>query len=325
MKYEDYTVGWICALPAETAAAMGMLDERHDHLPQHSHDHNNYLLGRIGEHNVVIASLPAGVTGVISTAVVASRILSTFPSLRFGLMVGIGGGVPSQENDIRLGDVVVSKPGRTSGGVIQYDFGKTVQEGRFVRTGSLNRPPDTLLTAVNNLEAKHMLEESELSNHLLKMISKYPKLRKAGVYPGVQRDQLFEASYNHQTTGSTCVRCDNYRLVHRSSRNNGPPMIHYGLIASGNQVMRDGEAREKLRKELDVLCFEMEAAGLMDNFPCLVIRGVCDYADSHKNKRWQRYAAMTAAAYAKELLYIIPGNQMDQTVRAAEIAATSGE
>jgi hypothetical protein len=74
--------------------------------------------------------------------------------------------------------------------------------------------------------------------------------------------------------------------------------------------MRDGVTREKLRKELNILCFEMEAAGLMDNFPCLVVRGISDYADTHKNKQWQDYAAATAAAYAKELLGItyIHGN-----------------
>lgn len=325
MKHEDYTVGWICALPAETAAAMGMLDDRHSHLPQHSHDHNNYTLGRIGEHNVVIASLPAGVTGVTSTAVVASQILSTFTSLRFGLLVGVGGGVPSAENDIRLGDVVVSKPSGTSGGVIQYDFGKTVQEGRFVRTGSLNRPPNTLLSAVNSLQAKHMLEEAELSRHLSEMISKYPKSRKAGTYPGAQHDRLFEADYDHQAGDSTCICCDNARLIPRTNHDDEAPAIHYGLIASGNQVMRHGATREKLRKELDVLCFEMEAAGLMDNFPCLVIRGVCDYADSHKNKKWQPYAATVAAAYAKELLYTIPGIQVDQTTMATEVAPKAGE
>ena len=68
---------------------------------------------------------------------------------------------------------------------------------------------------------------------------------------------------------------------------------------------------------MGVLCVEMEAAGLMDDFPCLVIRGICDYADSHKNKRWQPYAAATAAAYAKELLSTIPAH-------VVEVVAASG-
>jgi nucleoside phosphorylase len=245
-------------------------------------------------------------------------MLSTFTSMRFGLMVGIGGGVPSQENKIRLGDVVVSKPGGTSGGVIQYDFGKTVQAGRFVRTGSLNKPPDVLLHAVANLQTKYMMEGPGVSKHLLEIISKYPKLRDTVTYQGLEHDILFAADYDHPEGDVSCTHCDINRLASRDPREGTDPEIYYGLIASGNQVMRDGSSRDRLGKELNVLCFEMEAAGLMDNFPCLVIRGICDYADSHKNKRWQAYAAATAAAYAKELLHVIPQNRVIETPSVVE-------
>lgn len=63
----------------------------------------------------------------------------------------------------------------------------------------------------------------------------------------------------------------------------------------------------------------MEAAGLMNDFPCLVIRGICDYADSHKNKQWQPYAAAVAAGYMKELLLTIPVQEMAQTTNATGI------
>ena len=332
MKHEDYTVGWICALPTELAAAVAMLDEPHDPLPQDfHHDANNYTLGRIGRQNVAIACLPSGVTGATSAAIAASQIRSTFPSIIFGLMVGVGGGAPSVENDIRLGDVVVSKPAATSGGVIQYDFGKTVREGRFVQTGSLNRPPDVLLNAVSGLQARHMMEEAEILRHLSQMLSKYPKLQ-TSKHQGSQQDRLFEADYDHQAGQATCANCDSGRLVTRSDRlvtrsdrEDTMPEIHYGLIASGNQVMRHGVTRERLRKELNVLCFEMEAAGLMDNFPCLVIRGICDYSDTHKNKRWQPYAAAVAAAYAKELLCIIPEKVVVHAQVATVVAAKTGE
>jgi hypothetical protein len=146
MKHEDYTVGWICALPTEMAAARGMLDGLYDILPSRPHDNNNYGFGYIGDHNVVVACLPSGVTGTISAARVTTQMLSTFTGLRSGLTVGIGGWVPNEEHDIRLGDVVVSKSTGTFGGVIQYDFGKTIQEYKFIRTGSLNKPPEVLLT-----------------------------------------------------------------------------------------------------------------------------------------------------------------------------------
>ena len=325
MAHTDYTVGWICALPTELAVAVAMLDEHHVTLPRDSHDINNYNLGRIGGHNVAIACLPFGVTGTTSAATAASYIRSTFPSIVFGLMVGVGGGAPSATNDIRLGDVVVSRPDGMSGGIIHYDFEKTVQEGRLVRTGSLNRPPDMLLNAVSSLQARHMLEEAELPRHLSQMLSKYPKMKGVGTYQGEQHDQLFKAEYNHRAGADTCSDCDPLQVVSRSIRSDSVPVIHYGLIASGNQVMRDGATRERLRKELNVLCFEMEAAGLMDNFPCLVIRGICGYADTHKNKRWQPYAAAVAAAYAKELLCVIPANQVIRTRTIIETGIKEGE
>jgi nucleoside phosphorylase len=324
MKHEDYTVGWICALPTEMAAAVGMLDERHDTLPSRPHDNNNYSFGRIGDHNVVIACLPSGVTGTISAARVATHMLSTFTGLRFGLMVGIGGGVPSEEHDIRLGDVVVSKPTGTFGGVIQYDFGKAIQGGKFVRTGSLNKPPEVLLTALSNLEAKHMMENHQVAKYLSEMTAKYPKMATQFTCPGIQHDSLYKAEYDHPGDYTTCSQCDASKLINRESRPSEDLVIHYGLIASGDQVMRHGGTRARLRQELDILCFEMEAAGLMDNFPCLVIRGICDYADSHKNKRWQLYAAATASAYAKELLSVIPGKLVIGTQTAAEVTTAAG-
>jgi nucleoside phosphorylase len=80
--------------------------------------------------------------------------------------------------------------------------------------------------------------------------------------------------------------------VEQDPRKSEEIFIHYSTIASGNQVMRDGVTRDKLSSELGgVLCFKMEAAGLVNSFQCLIIRGICDYADSHKNKKWQPYAA----------------------------------
>ena len=323
LTHQDYTVGWICALSSELTAAIAMLDEEHLPLSQHTQDDNAYTLGRIGEHNVVIACLPAGQMGTNSAATVAAHMKYSFGGIRFGLMVGIGAGVPSEEHDIRLGDVVVSKPGKQNGGVVQYDFGRTIQEGRFVHIGSLNAPPSVLLTAVNTLQARQNLHGNQLMRYLSVMDT--PRLKRKYTYQGEDNDQLFEAAYDHVGTGSTCEQCDISKLAERHARDDTDPVVHYGTIASGNQVMRHGITRDRLRREFDILCFEMEAAGLMNNFPCVVIRGICDYADSHKNKRWQEYAAATAAACAKELLSIIPENQGVSTRTAVEMAKEAGE
>jgi nucleoside phosphorylase len=317
LRREDYTVGWVCALPVELAAAQEILDEEHDTPPSAAHDTNIYTCGRIGEHNVVIACLPEGQTGTNSAAAVAVQMKIAFPSARFGLMVGIGGGVPSEETDIRLGDVVISKPHKTHGGVVQYDSGKATPSG-FERTGLLNTPPTVLLNAVANLRAKHMRGRGRLAEYLIKLDS-LPDFAREAAGP----DALFNAAYDHEG-GATCKQCDTSHLADREPRRQDLVVVHYGTIASGNQVMRSAAERDKVSAELGgVLCFEMEAAGLMNSFPCLVVRGICDYADSHKNKRWQPYAAATAAACAKEVLLVIPpaevvkAHTVDEVIREA--------
>lgn len=217
-------------------------------------------------------------------------------------MVGIGGGVPSETDDIRLGDIIVSKPGPDNGGVVQYDFGKTIRENRFIRTGSLNKPPTALLTALSTVQAKHKAAKYGYIEYL----STIPEpLQQEFSRPGTDKDRLFAANYDHVGNNPTCDHCDPEMVKKRAPRASPVPRVFYGTIASANQVMRLGAIRDKRAEECKALCFEMEAAGLMDDFPCVVIRGICDYADSHKNKQWQPYAAYTAATYAKELLSVI--------------------
>jgi nucleoside phosphorylase len=312
LSCEDYTVGWVCALPVELAAAEEMLDEEHETPAYNVHDSNIYTCGRVGEHNVVIACLPEGQIGTNSAAAVAVQMKSTFISTRFGLMVGIGGGVPGEEMNVRLGDVVVSKPYKTHGGVVQYDSGKATLTG-FERTGSLNSPPAILLGAVAKVRAKHMRGKGKLLENISKLANLPDFTREAA---GL--DVLFEAGYNHKG-GATCKECKQDRSVAREARQQDV-VVHYGTIASGNQVIKTASERDRLSTELGgVLCFEMEAAGLMNSFPCLVIRGICDYADSHKNKQWQMYAAGTAAAYAKEILSVIPSDKVEAEQKIVDL------
>jgi nucleoside phosphorylase len=295
-----------------------MLDEEHHDLPQDDYDTNLYTLGCIGGHNVVVASLPAGQTGTNSATAVAMRMKSKFRSIRFGLMVGVGGGVPNDEADIRLGDVVVSQPNMEHAGVVQYDFGKNTSSG-FIRMGSLNAPPPLVLNAVARVRALHLRRKSNLQLHLSRF-EHLPQFTRnnAGV------DILFQSTYNH-FGGPTCEMCSKDKVVERILRKNQEFVVHYGTIASGNQVIRDGVTRARVSSELGgVLCFEMEAAGLMNSFPCLVIRGICDYADSHKNKTWQPYAAATAAAFAKEILSVIPATEITTTCTLGSIMENSG-
>ncbi|EWZ29435.1 hypothetical protein FOZG_16810 [Fusarium oxysporum Fo47] len=326
---EIYTVGWVCALSTELTAAKVMLDEIHPEIRSiPPRDCNQYVLGKIGSHNVVIAVLPESEYGLASASNVATNMLNAFPNIRIGLLVGIGGGAPTSRNDIRLGDVAVSSTGRGTGGVFQYDYGRTVQSQEFNTTGFLNQPPAVLRAAMNKLKSEHEINGHNIQETIHEGLKRYPRLRKKYSRPPMAHDRLYLSCIthpfqNHQACIDVCGEgtVDEPKLVQRDQRKEGDddPEIHYGIIASANQLMEDAIVRDKLALDRGVICFEMEAAGLMNNFPCAVIRGICDYSDTHKNNEWQGYAAMTAVAYAKELLCQIQPTKVKEERRIKDI------
>jgi nucleoside phosphorylase len=289
--HSHYTIAWICALPLELAASRAMLDEEHQMLPLQPGDENTYILGRIDRHNVVMACLP-GHYGTNNAAIVATDLKRSFPSIRATLMVGIGGGAPAMA-DLRLGDVVVGTR------VMQYDMGRDVGDGRFEITADAKIPARLLLSAVSTVRTTHEQDGSSgrVTSLMRTRLSSHPRPSQPG--------RLFLASYDHPPGSPTCDGCDPDKVQPQRVRVSDEPKIHYGGIASGNSVMRSAKKRDDIAQRFSVLCFEMEAAGMMD-WQCLPIRGICDYADSHKNKDWQDYAAATAAAYATELLEALP-------------------
>jgi len=139
------------------------------------------------------------------------------------------------------------------------------------------------------------------------VLNRKPRLRQKYSRPEQGSDRLYRLDVVHpQDREDGCEEvCGKQTtdLVQRREREQDEdnPAIHYGVIAAANQLMKDATIRDTIATEKGVMCFEMEAAGLMNHFPCLVVRGICDCSDSHKNKEWQGYAAMTAAAYAKDL------------------------
>ncbi|CVK84594.1 related to ankyrin [Fusarium proliferatum] len=338
-SHNDYHVGWVCALPTEQTAAIAMLDQRHKSLPKPPNDNNTYALGSVGNHSVVIACLPKGKIGNVSAATVATNMVSTFPNIRFCLMVGIGGGIPPK---VRLGDVVVSTPVGAFPGVVQYDLGKAHQGGTFERTGSLNSPPNSLLAALTMVESEHDLTGSRIPDYLKELEQKWPRLAHKYLKSDSLKDQLFKSEYAHisknvaeGTADGTVIRVndqeaeesdaeDDCRFCEKSQTVKRKPRqmrVHYGLIASGNEVIKDSIFRDKLNRDLggQALCVEMEAAGLAHNFPCITIRGICDYADSHKNNAWQAHAAAVAAAFAKELLGQVQASDVEREPTAKEV------
>lgn len=331
---------------------MAVLDERHgqpSNFQKPKSDTNNYVWGQIGEHNIVLVSRPMKMAGKVSAATTALSMLRTIPSIRFCLIVGIGGGVPYPEKppdeQVRLGDVVVSAPSGTTGGVVQYDLGKveTRKGGSyFRRTGQLNNPSRELLSVLTTFDAE--MNDSRLQRSIGSTAAKMDiGAKEFSAYPGAVHDRLFPASYTHRTSlpwyskfrfwsnglengSANCIHCDPRKTVNRSDRDSPSiPRIHYGLIASGDREIKDARMRDEIVNQLqqenagECLCFDMDAAGVMNIFPSLVIRGISYYADSHENGKWQNYAAVAAATVAKELLSFVPVSDIRSEQSASEV------
>ncbi|TIA16626.1 purine and uridine phosphorylase [Aureobasidium pullulans] len=305
---KDYHVGWICALPVEYLLAELMLDKVHDSVPYPEDDENEYLLGQIdskktgGHHNVVITLLPSAEKGKASAATVAKDMVRTFPNLKIRLLVGIAGVIPG--SPVQLGDIVVGAPEDNSPGVIQYDYGKHLEEGTFVRQGSMNKAPRVLRTAIAAVQKNHLrarlVERRDYISYLnmdeVKECATRPP--SVGHAPDNEIQEVAVLS-----TGSD---------PNKSSIEPALPEVYFGVIASGDAVIKDPEFARKIRerKIQNVLCFEMEAAGL-DAYGCLVIKGISDVCNKDKNNDWHRYASAAAAAFARELLTVLRSTEVD--------------
>ncbi|KAI1411099.1 purine and uridine phosphorylase [Hypoxylon sp. FL1857] len=311
----DFEIGIICALTLEAQAVDAILDEEYKGFGKQPGDTNAYTTGRIGNHNVVLAHMPGMGKSIASSG--AASLRSSFIGVKVALVVGICGGVPGDpRKEILLGDVIISDE------VIQHDFGKQypdIFELKNTIKDSLGRPNKEIRALLAKLGIPRQLEKlgRDTSQHL-EILQR--KLGREFQYPGAEQDRLFESSYRHKhhrkLDGSECKICDRcesktdpiceraqesscYKLgydgnlVYRNRLATANPQlaIHIGTIASGDTVMKSGEDRDEIARKYHVIAFEMEAAGVWDNLPCIVIKGVCDYADSHKNKTWQYYAA----------------------------------
>ncbi|TKA63501.1 hypothetical protein B0A55_11220, partial [Friedmanniomyces simplex] len=146
---ESYTVDIICALDVKKAAVEATLDEEHGGVKKMAGEDNSYSFGLIGQHDVVVACLPAGVTGKASAATVAKDMMRSFP-IKAGFL-----------------DVVVSQPDGVHGGVVQWDSENMEKEG-FRRTGTLNKPPRPLSDAMQGLKARHLRSDSEVELELFR-------------------------------------------------------------------------------------------------------------------------------------------------------------
>ncbi|THW25332.1 purine and uridine phosphorylase [Aureobasidium pullulans] len=330
----EFEVAIICALPLEASAVVDLFDEHyddeHDIYGKQEGDSNAYSTGRIGQHDIVLAHMSG--MGKSSAASVASGLRSSFTGIKLALIVGICGAVPvpSPNNPIILGDVIISNS------VIEFDFGRQYPDHFERKSGTkdtLGRPNSDIRALLNKLEVRHVREK--LGEKILQNLANLRERIDTARYPGVNQDRLFEATHRHMHRGeffsrdclcsmarshsdpvckkaseSSCdvLDCNLLAVLENPARRKRldaeapTPLVHIGTIGSASTVMKSAEHRDLIAQRDNIIAFEMEGAGVWDNLPCIIIKGVCDYADSHKNKHWQDYAAATAASAAKAFL-----------------------
>ncbi|KAI0830393.1 purine and uridine phosphorylase [Hypoxylon sp. FL0890] len=308
LRPEDYCIVWIAPLEIEARAALHMLDHRHNGgFPMTRGDDYVFKAGDMCGHNIVIATLPAGQEyGTGSAAALASQAKRFFPNFWFGLLVGVAAGIPDLSQcpprDIRLGDVLVSMPDLDRPGAVAYDLGKDTgkNELELLRQGYILAQTETVVrSAISSIKLESP-DENKLFQEYYEAIKDKRHANGTFMDPGQEHDKLYQVDDDGVE-----------RLVERQLRSDSQrTLVWYGPIGSGEKLMKNAAKRDHLRDHYDIIGLEMEAAGIMNRIPVGVIRGACDYADEHKNKQWQPYAAAMAAAYAKVILsQISPRNR----------------
>ncbi|KAL7956343.1 hypothetical protein V8C34DRAFT_326371 [Trichoderma compactum] len=329
---DEFEVALICALPREYDAISLLFDEfwdeDGDQYGRAVGDPNTYTTGRFGNFDVVLVLLPN--TGNVSAAGATASLRSSYSGLRLVILTGTcgggggkGGGVPfsGTGDEILLGDVII---GRT---VIQYDYGRRYPDdfkARDTTEDILGRPNKDIRGLVAILEtelARERLEKRAVV--FLKQIQDLPpkgNRRPADIYkyPGACSDRLFKANYRHkhylppQRICAKCHECEDAvceesrdsacdvrkRLeMNRASKQQG----FCEESQTPNRVLKSGKHRDEIAKHYGVIAFETEAAGVWDELPCIIVKGISNYADGHGNKHWQDFAAATAACVVKAL------------------------
>ncbi|KAF5640378.1 hypothetical protein F25303_7126 [Fusarium sp. NRRL 25303] len=336
---DEFRIAIVCALPCEADAVTLLFDEFWDEISapydRLESDRNTYITGRIGQHNVVLATLHH--RGTINAAIGSVHLTLSYPNIKLALLVGTCRGMPRIENiDAYLGDVVIGKD------ATQYDFGARYPDGQFV----LNDLAEKMIRRANrNIRTMLATYETEFMRKRLKVAAKshLKDLQEAALkvertanyqYPGTKEDRLFPPDYCHEheelctlckdnvrgfcktNYRASCIEvgCDFSKLIPRSHRDDLPqgaeliPEIFFGRFGSANIPVKDGDYRDELASKYHLDAFETEGDGMWDDIPTLIIKGISGYADSHSNKAWKHYASATAASVAKAVLGRYPSS-----------------
>lgn len=283
----------VTALPKEAAAVRATLSDRRKlSKPNDPGIYNvgDFLTSDKSPRRVLTVN--AGM-GKVSASTLGATALQSFPKIEHIVMVGIAGGCPNRadpEKHVRLGDIVFTGP---DDGVLEYDFVKKTDAGSEIRR-AIQKPSARLSAAAGELMTDAIAGERPWENMTAAIIAALPQYAR----PGAADDVLWE--------GEEVV-------AHpvEPSREPGQPKVMNGVIGSADTLQKSTISRDKLRDEYGVRAIEMEASGLQSaawaqSKDIFVVRGICDYCDTHKNDIWQNYAAAVAAGFTQALIEAMP-------------------
>ncbi|XP_077870376.1 uncharacterized protein LOC144363815 [Saccoglossus kowalevskii] len=306
------TIGVVTALDWEHEAMLQMFDAPTNDYEgtQPQGDVNYYKIGKIKGKTVVMTQLPVGLLGENSAAVTVTRLCDVFSTLQIIFMVGTAGGVPNYQYDeaslnnttayirphVRKGDVIVSYPIEQNGpAFIHFDYGEIIS-----------------LLAMNNFRENIRREHVGLHQKALNAARecKYD-IEKEGPSSSTIVGELIDGAirkmkekgkrFQRPAAEEDILPVGHHHPPEPMLRRPGEPKVHFGILGSANSAMRNTEVRDKLAAAANVIGFENENSGVataahISSKGCMFVRGVCDYADEHKDGRWHRYAALAAAS-----------------------------
>jgi nucleoside phosphorylase len=307
---EAYVVAWICTTDLHFMIARACLDDIHEstfNFGTHGPGSVAFTLGEIASNNIVVVLLGTSASGDLRSTYSIRDVLNYFPNIRLRLSVGLGSGVPSIAENIRVGDVVVSAPSKVNKtGLVRYNVVSRMNRAHVAATGCPNRLPNALRVASSKVNKQYAQNSGLILQTLNGILERDLRIRQACSMP-----EEFCIITSLDTEMSESIQPGTYipatGFENQISPGDRDPKVHYGPVALGSTTVDSNSLCSQLRSEHGVLCIESELATMADYLPLLVIRGISNLADGDSQLEWQGHAAAVAASYTKDLLsQIVP-------------------
>ncbi|XP_012940399.1 uncharacterized protein LOC101864404 isoform X2 [Aplysia californica] len=314
------TIAIITAQYCEKMAVDAMMESKTTYVRYKTEGESNvYTTGLIGEHKVVTTKLPAighYRAAQISSGNTTTRLLGTFQNIEHVFLVGCSGSVPHFTDYYkhgRLGDVVIStcddrgyiyyycdKIMQDKEGQIQYQL-KTFSPRDLELQRLAEKLRDTLHHEPNYAPWEQYIEEGQELLQSQEQDYTRPVRAKDRLYMGIGEGQVIEVQHPEAPDGEAI----------RES-----PTMRFGVFGAGRPVKSE-MSRHDFASRYGITSFDTEFDQVLESIvgnrkdSFMFVRGLADYVDGSKNKEWQPYAALSAAAVVKFIIMSLRNHQLE--------------